>query len=352
MKNTRYLIMVLIMTYSAIAAEKVSPMVTTWDAGVSEGWSTYDGGAATYPVSGGVTGGYMSIEDITTGWMTIVAPSEYLGDYTDMNYVGFFSVAVRTLIQGQRAEALFATLTLSGPGGKYSVDMGDVPPPSSGWVIYSTQINESRWERKSGTWLGLLENVTSVTFVVEGYSPVEETTGVDNFTLGIGQVETPRIDSISANRCLGHDYGWYFVGMEGIERIDITFTEDVEGADSLSSYEFIAGLNQPLIPDPIYLSYDSFTWTTTIAWSSAIQNQTVTVRCISGTGYIRSADQNEPLDGEIANSDNPAFPSGDGIVGGDAYFTIRHLTGDFNHDKVVNLEDFAILSANWLNTID
>ena len=125
MRALGFFIFLMVLVHSTYALDKVTPTATTWDTGDSEGWSAHDGGAATFPLTGGVTGGFMQIEDTTSGWMYILAPSEYLGDYTDMDNVGFFSVGVRTLIQGERVEAPFATLTLSGPGGTYSIDMGD-----------------------------------------------------------------------------------------------------------------------------------------------------------------------------------------------------------------------------------
>ncbi|MFA6176312.1 MAG: hypothetical protein WC765_07015 [Phycisphaerae bacterium] len=331
-------------------AASVVPTSTEWDSGVSEGWTSI-GGLVTYPLTGGVSGGYLSSEDIQSNDMTIYAPTSYLGDYTALIDNAYFSVALRTLVQGSDIWPPFGTLTLTGPSGKYKVDLGNPPPVSSGWVTFSLPLNEATWNRVSGTWTGLLQNVTEVSLDIEGGSAITETTGVDNFELIQGQLDTPRITGIRVNSSDRQEFGWFFIGGDGIEQIEIQFSENMTGADQVVNFQF-SSTGGFVPPSPTLLVYDSNKFVTTMVWGSPFMNQNLTVTCLSGASKIRSQIGVIALDGEIYNPFYPTLPSGNGTAGGNTVFTVRHLMGDLNRDGSVDFKDFALMAGNWLNMVN
>lgn len=326
----------------------VVPTATTWNSGTLENW-TVTGAAVTVPLTGGVTGGYLRVEDNVSDDMTLYAPEAYRGDYTALDNAAFFTVALRTLYQGSDIWPPFGTLTLSGPGGKYKIDMGDPPPVSSGWKIFSAPLAESAWTRVSGSWLAMLANVTGITLDVEGGSAITEINGIDDFQLVAGSLDTVRITDIRVNHCGCQEFGWYFNGSEGITRVDIVFSEAMLGAASISNFALEPPAGDPAVPAPTLIYYDAAAYTTTMAWGTALVNRSFSVRCRSGAANLRSALFNVPLDGELSNPLIPVLPSGNGTPGGDAVFTINHLTADINRDTHVDLLDFALLATNWLN---
>ncbi len=55
----------------------------------------------------------------------------------------------------------------------------------------------------------------------------------------------------------------------------------------------------------------------------------------------------KPLDGEWTNGAS-SYPSGTGVIGGDFDFAFNVLPGDVNQDGIVNSQDLALVSSNWL----
>lgn len=355
MRNYVYIsAVIMLFNTCCLYAAPVVPAQTTWDSGTAEGW-TWDVTEALvqFPLTGGVSGGFLQATDIKGGEMTIYAPAAFLGDYTALNNNAYFSVSLRTLVQGSDKWHSFGILTLSGPGGSYSVDLGNPPEVSGGWIQFTRQLTESKWTKQSGTWAGLLANVTSVSLNIEAGSAITETNGVDNFALVGGSLDTPRIVDIRVNHCGRRDFGWYFIGHDGIELVEIFFSHDVAGASTISNFAFSSQPGEPLPPNPTYIGYDANRYCTTLAWGSPILNQSMTITCKSGAARIRALSSSEPLDGEwvMGTPDYPVFPSGDGISGGDAQLTLYHLMGDINRDFAVNLLDVSDLASRWLDAI-
>ena len=62
-----------------------------------------------------------------------------------------------------------------------------MPPPAAagtlGWETLVVPLNEADWEIQSGTWAGILADVTDVQLFPDYYNRFGETTGVDNFML-------------------------------------------------------------------------------------------------------------------------------------------------------------------------
>ena len=347
------LLTVLTLSISPCVAQ-VTPTQTTWDSGAAEGW-TWDGNEAhvEFPLTGGVSGGYLEAEDIWNGDMTIYAPSEYLGDYSALNDQAYFTVSFAVFEQGSDIWYKFGRLRLSGVGGEYYVDLGDPPTEGSGWLKYQVALKESSWIQVSGSWGALLSDVQTMSLDIEAGSKVTEKNGVDNFALVSGILSTPRISDIRVNHCGRRDFGWYFIGHDGIEQVDIVFNQGMLEADDITNFSFTGKSGEPTPPVPIFIGYDPTDYTTTLAWDVPVYNQSVTITCHSGQQGIRSAVLDDPLDGEwlFGNPDYPTFPSGDGTVGGDAVFTVYHLMGDINRDRLVNLLDLADMACNWLKGI-
>ncbi len=71
---------------------------------------------------------------------------------------------------------------------------------------------------------------------------------------------------------------------------------------------------------------------------------------LSATGPTAVTDQaGHSLDGEWTNGAS-AWPSGDGIPGGDFQFSFNVLPGDVNQDGIVNAQDLALLSSGWMKS--
>ena len=96
-------------------------------------------------------------------------------------------------------------------------------------------------------------------------------------------------------------------------------------------------------------SYDPTTFTAVWTLSQPFGADHVQVH-LSATGPSAVTDQaGQALDGEWTNGAS-AWPSGDGIPGGDFQFSFNVLPGDVNQDGIVNAQDLALLSSGWMKS--
>ena len=96
-------------------------------------------------------------------------------------------------------------------------------------------------------------------------------------------------------------------------------------------------------------SYDPTTFTAVWTLAQPIGADHVQVH-LSSTGPAAVTDQSgNPLDGEWTNGTS-AWPSGDGVPGGDFNFSFNVLPGDVNQDGIVNAQDLALASSGWMKS--
>jgi hypothetical protein len=125
----------------------------------------------------------------------------------------------------------------------------------------------------------------------------------------------------------------------GINQVSIRFSEDVAVAQDDLSVRGVSNADYAVTA----FAYDASTRTATWMLARTLRNDKVLIRLESDAGGVSGGVA--PLDGEwTGNAGIPdAFPSGDGIPGGDFSFRINILPGDVNGDRAVSAIDLIDL---------
>lgn len=144
-------------------------------------WSFLNTNGVSNPDSGGNGGGYLSIDD-GTGVSVALAPAKFLGDWSSLNNNGYITLDIRLASRGGTPRGVMEFIRLSGPGGSAHVNFNtsDLPESSLIWKTFTYPLNTSTWTVDSGTWAGLLAEVTECRMMPEFYDG-SETGGLDNF---------------------------------------------------------------------------------------------------------------------------------------------------------------------------
>ncbi|MCC6650731.1 MAG: hypothetical protein IT348_06240 [Candidatus Eisenbacteria bacterium] len=143
-------------------------------------WSFSSTGGASNPGSGGNTAGFCQITD-GTGIGFAFAPPVFHGDWSPLDGTGRMQLDVRRLTAAGAPLADLDLVTLSGPGGsaKVTIAAADLPAVPRLWKRFVFPIRESAWTLTSGTWAGLLANVTSMRIRGE-FMDNSDNVGIDN----------------------------------------------------------------------------------------------------------------------------------------------------------------------------
>lgn len=130
---------------------------------------------------------------------------------------------------------------------------------------------------------------------------------------------------------------------QNVDQIKIAFNEDVVvQSDSLT----ITGAAIGAIV-PAGFSYDSGTHVATWTLAQPIPDDAITL-LLASTGPAAVTDRNGlALDGEWPGVGG-AFPSGDGVAGGDMQINFGLLGGDLTRDGVVDIQDVTMAANHWL----
>ena len=109
------------------------------------------------------------------------------GDLSALDGGGELTFDYRRFTNGGGSVLAFlpVTVTLGGPGGAARWE-GEAFTMPTDWVPITVPFTESEWTITGGTWSGLLDNVTSLSIVLELVSntlPPEDFNGVDNVRL-------------------------------------------------------------------------------------------------------------------------------------------------------------------------
>jgi hypothetical protein len=181
-------------------------------------WSFGNTGGATNPGSGGNSGGFCQIAD-GTGASYAYAPSRYLGDWSPLNGSGRLTIDVRILSHGGTPVDVAEFIRLSGPGGTAVVPMpaADLPPVGRIWKTYGFPLQAASWTVTTGTWAGLLANVTECRIQMEFINGTE-VVGFDNFgrlTPSCPPLDIPVVVSMPGVALCGYSA---FVGISTVAR--------------------------------------------------------------------------------------------------------------------------------------
>lgn len=163
--------------------------ITTWDSGTFEGWTTTGatGGFWTNPGAGGNPGGYLQYTDDPDGTLTpdeLLAPGQYLGDFRPYEGVGYFEYDVIHQLEPINPPIDYPRIRLFGANGEEAFSLGGFIVTDE-WTTLRFDIIESDFEMVTGTWAGLIENVTQLRISGDNAIGSGLEGGVDNFKLFI-----------------------------------------------------------------------------------------------------------------------------------------------------------------------
>jgi hypothetical protein len=96
-------------------------------------------------------------------------------------------------------------------------------------------------------------------------------------------------------------------------------------------------------------SYSSTTFTAVWTLSTPLGADKLTIDLQSSGPNAVTDTTGHALDGEWSNQTS-SYPSGNGQPGGDFQFAFNVLPGDLNQDGIVNAQDLALTSSNWLSS--
>ena len=167
---------------SAIALPRTaqSAVETTFDADL-EGWAVF-GDNVFYWVDGeGNPDGCLRIDDDAIGeWSVATAPAAFLGDWTSLGVTDSLAYdAIHTMTNGSGNPPVM--FRIEGPGGIATATRTGFP--ANVWNHFSIPIDPTAWTLESGTWSGLIGNVTAVELAAEMIFG-DEVVRMDNIELG------------------------------------------------------------------------------------------------------------------------------------------------------------------------
>jgi len=145
-------------------------------------WSFAGTNGVTNPASEGNGGGYLRITDKAGATSTAFAPSQFLGDWSSLDGTGLVTADLRIISRSGSHTGITEFVRISGPGGSafVTIDPADFPESSLVWRTFTYPLDSLTWILDSGTWTGLLQNVTECKINVEFYAGTD-TIGLDNF---------------------------------------------------------------------------------------------------------------------------------------------------------------------------
>ena len=178
---------------------------STFNAGL-DGWTSNTPSQIVWQSPGGNPGGYIQFTD-ANGTSTVVwAPPSFLGNYTSLG-VASISFDDNIITETQVESVGQYEIDLSGPGGSATF-LGNQPAATypTGWITVTAAVSgtvpPSGWTVNSGTWLGLLADVTQVQIPIELVTNNQSASwidveGIDNVTLTGSPASTPEPASLS-----------------------------------------------------------------------------------------------------------------------------------------------------------
>lgn len=167
---------------SITPVQEFEPCVAeTFEPGGFLDWTFASTGGVTSPTTGGNSGGFLRIAD-GSGTSLAFAPSRFLGDWSTLDGSGSIALDLRLLSRAADPVDISEFIRLSGPGGVATVSLpaAAIPPSNRQWKRLAYPLEEAAWTVVSGSWAGLLAEVTEIQIQVE-YVDGSEVVGLDNF---------------------------------------------------------------------------------------------------------------------------------------------------------------------------
>lgn len=144
-------------------------------------WSFSSTGGVTNPGDQGNSGGYCRVAD-AAGTSYAFAPARFLGNWSPLNGTGRVSIDVRLESNSGTIVDVPQFIRISGPGGTAHVSLAiaDIPTSLLKWRRFEFPLQQGPWILDSGSWAGLLLNVTECRIQAE-FVNGSEVVGIDNF---------------------------------------------------------------------------------------------------------------------------------------------------------------------------
>lgn len=166
----------------------------------------------------GNPGSCLRVNDNATGAMNLAyAPIKFLGDWSSATN----SDTLRADIFLHQYSSSYVSpnfvFMISGPGGQASGIINPTPTFQA-WENYKISLNPADWTLDSGTWSGLLNDVTTLIVTVE-YISGDEYNLLDNVSLSFTPTRDPITPVICSDFESGGFDGWAFQGQGGVSNI-------------------------------------------------------------------------------------------------------------------------------------
>jgi hypothetical protein len=187
--------------------ERSTVIVSDFESGL-EGWSAIGDGSVVWYANGGNPGGFAYYtESGSGGHAWAVAPWKFFGDWSKNIFV---QVDIK-VFQTDITEPF--EFWISGPGGSAKYYSGIYP--TLNWQTIQAPIQQSLWTMESGSWLGLISDVTEFMVDVEFGTWYDET-GIDNVILSVVENQLPATPTINGSTSgkPGSSYPYIFTSID------------------------------------------------------------------------------------------------------------------------------------------
>ncbi|MEM9796462.1 MAG: VPLPA-CTERM sorting domain-containing protein [Pseudomonadota bacterium] len=186
----RFTLPILAAAFVALAGGAQASTLSFGFDGSTDGWTVVDRIGDTNPgnvlrpqATGGVTGGYLEIDDNTGGFMELIGPSALNGDLSRFlgGNISFF-VADLTGNARPRFAARFGTVTISGGGQTVSAD-AFTGTLTSDFQEAGIRLSAADFGTTNAVLASILSDVSEFRISTESQIGVVETVAIDNFQI-------------------------------------------------------------------------------------------------------------------------------------------------------------------------
>jgi PKD repeat protein len=189
----------------------MTQVVSDFEGGTLDGWVSEGDGVENWEAATGNPGGCMRVDDDATGNMNrAYAPLKFLGNWSSAT----ISDTLRADIYLNPISTSYLSTNfvfrIAGPGGQATGILNPTPPFNT-WHTYKISLNPADWQLNSGSWAGLMEQVTALIVTME-YIGGDEFNRLDNVHLSFSPLSVP-VAPVVCSTFEGGDFeGWSFTG--------------------------------------------------------------------------------------------------------------------------------------------
>ena len=155
---------------------------SSFDTGPDD-WTTLSTDLTWQSTGGDLDSGYIRYNNNLGSNAIVNAPTKFLGDWANLG-VNEITYQANIFQVGNFIRQAPYRVRISGPDGEATWN-GPVAEPNTLWKLLTVPVIESAWDVTSGTWDGILADVTDFNIVMAYYTNTSpfEITGVDNVSL-------------------------------------------------------------------------------------------------------------------------------------------------------------------------